>query len=135
MAAYHFRRKNTPAHSSRLVWTEVKFRALLESAPDAMVIVDARSTISLINTQTEKLFGYNKEELLGQPVEILMPDRYRDSHVGHRQLFAGASRPRMMGSGMELFGRRKNETEFPVEISLSLSFAKTRAGFKIKKIR
>jgi PAS domain S-box-containing protein len=102
-----------------LIWTEDKFRALLESAPDAMVIVDASGTIMLVNAQTEKLFGYKREELLGKPVEMLMPDRFRGNHLGHREKYAKVPRLRMMGSGMELFGRRKDGTEVPVDISLS----------------
>jgi len=102
-----------------LIWTEDKFRALLESAPDAMVIVDASGRVTLVNAQTEKLFGYKREELVGQPVENLMPERLRGNHVGHREQYAKVPRLRMMGSGKELSGRRKDGTEFPVEISLS----------------
>jgi PAS domain S-box-containing protein len=84
-----------------------------------MVIVDASGTITLVNAQSEKLFGHKRKELLGKPVEILMPDRFRTNHLGHREQYAKGPRLRMMGSGMELFGRRKDGTEFPVEISLS----------------
>lgn len=119
MAAYRLRRQRKPSHPSKLIWTEDKFRALLESAPDAMVIVDASGRVTLVNAQTEKLFGYKREELLGKPVENLLPDRFRGSHLGHREQYAKVPRLRMMGSGKELSGRRKDGTEFPVEISLS----------------
>lgn len=98
---------------------EEKFRNLLESAPDAIVIVDQSGHMKLVNAQTEKLFGYSRAELLGQPVEMLIPQRFREQHVGHRHNYSQSPRSRAMGIGLELYGRRKNGTEFPVEISLS----------------
>ena len=98
---------------------EAQFRALLESAPDAMVIVNTQGEIVIVNAQTERLFGYRRGELLGKAVELLVPDRYRRVHVRHRTNYFVGARPRPMGMGLELFGRRKDGTEFPVEISLS----------------
>jgi PAS domain S-box-containing protein len=95
------------------------FKALLESAPDAMVITNADGTIIIINAQTEKLFGFSRNEIIGKKVEILIPERFHNSHTRYREGYIENPRVRGMGVGMELFGRRKDGSEFPVEISLS----------------
>lgn len=99
--------------------SEEKFRGLLETAPDAMVVVDAEGVISLVNRQTEKLFGYARDELIGKPMEILVPTRFRHGHVSHRDGYFEDPRSRPMGAGLDLHALHKEGWEFPVEISLS----------------
>jgi PAS domain S-box-containing protein len=96
-----------------------RFKSLLESAPDSMVIIDHDGKIVLVNRQAEQLFGYTAADLVGEPVEVLIPARFRDLHGGHRAHFAAEPRVRSMGQGWELFAVRSDGTEVPVEISLS----------------
>lgn len=98
---------------------EARFRGLLEAAPDAIAIVDGEGRIVLVNAQTEALFGYSRAELIGCPVELLVPGRFRAAHIGHRTAYASAPRTRPMGQCVDLFGRRKDGTEVPIEVSLS----------------
>ena len=99
--------------------SEMYFRGLLESAPDGMAIIDSEGRLELVNRETERLFGYERAELIGKKIETLVPERYRKYHVGHRKDFIDDPRVRPMGVGLELFGLRKDGSEFPVEISLS----------------
>jgi diguanylate cyclase (GGDEF)-like protein/PAS domain S-box-containing protein len=107
------------ARGALVTLAEEHFRALLETAPDAMVIVDEAGRIVLVNSQTERLFGYPREQLIGERVELLVPERSAYAHPGHRAKFAEDPHPRPMGSGLDLYARRKDGSEFPVEISLS----------------
>ncbi|WP_437893167.1 PAS domain-containing hybrid sensor histidine kinase/response regulator [Sorangium sp. So ce124] len=95
------------------------FRLLIDAAPDAMVVVDEQGRIVFVNVQTERMFGYTRGELIGQAIEILLPERFQRSHVANRSAFIAAPKARPMGSGLELFGRRRDGSELPVEISLS----------------
>lgn len=93
--------------------------SVLESAPDAMVVIDESGTLLFANRQVSALFGYAKSEVVGQPVEMLLPERFRGRHVAHRKDYIRTVRVRPMGIGLDLFARRKDGSEFPVEISLS----------------
>ncbi len=103
--------------AARLV--ESRFGALLEAAPDAIVIVDRTGRIAAVNAQAEELFAWRRIEMLGKPVELLVPDRFREMHLDHGHGYFAAPRARPMKSGLELLARRRDGTEFPVEISLS----------------
>jgi PAS domain S-box-containing protein len=98
---------------------EERFRRVVESAPNAMVMVNDQGSIEMVNTQAEKLFEYSREELLGQAIEILVPERFRHEHPHKRRMFFGDLQSRPMGVGRDLFGRRKNGSEFPIEIGLN----------------
>ncbi|HEY8034629.1 MAG TPA: PAS domain S-box protein [Methylobacter sp.] len=99
---------------------EHRFRQAVESAPNAIVMVNKSGTIEMVNSQTEKSFGYLRTELIGQPIEILVPERFRNTHIAYRQAYLAAPVSRPMGVGRDLYGLRKDGTEFPVEIGLSL---------------
>jgi len=115
--AYHSGRRRQAEADARA--SEARFRGLFDLAPDAIVIVDRNGCITLINAQAEKWFGYARSELVGQRVEQLMPERFREQHPFNRQHYLGNPIVRPMGAGCELHGRRNDGSEFPVEISLS----------------
>jgi two-component system sensor kinase FixL len=98
---------------------EEKFRLTVEASPNGIILVDEKGNIVLVNSQTEKLFGYTREEIIGRSVETLVPQRFRHAHPGYRRAFFEAPTARAMGAGRELFARRKDGTEFPVEIGLA----------------
>jgi PAS domain S-box-containing protein len=99
--------------------SEERFRLVVEAAPNAMVMIGPSGLIEMVNAQAERVFGYARSELLGQPVEILVPERFRRNHPGLRTMFFGDPHSRPMGAGRELFALRKDGSEFPVEIGLN----------------
>lgn len=99
---------------------EHRFRQAVESSPNAIVMVNKSGTIEMVNSQTETFFDYSRTELVGQPIEILVPERFRSTHIGFRQAYLADPVSRPMGMGRDLYGLRKDGTEFPVEIGLSL---------------
>jgi PAS domain S-box-containing protein len=111
--------KEAVVSDAALKKSEATARAVLESATEGILLIDATGRITLVNGAAERMFGYDPAELLGQPLEILLPDRIRDAHHEHRARYFAGPRVRPMGSGLDLAGRRKDGTEFPVEISLS----------------
>jgi diguanylate cyclase (GGDEF)-like protein/PAS domain S-box-containing protein len=113
----HSLRERDPG--TALKQAEAQFRNLLEAAPDAMIVAGADGRIALVNAQTEKLFGYEREELIGQPVETLVPARFHGVYNGHREAYVSDPHPRPMGADLDLRAVRRDGTEFPVEISLS----------------
>jgi PAS domain S-box-containing protein len=112
--------------------TERRFRELLEAAPDAIIEIDREGRIVLLNVVTEKLFGYSREDLLGKPVEILIPEELRATHTRHRSTYWTHPSTRPMGSGLKLYGQRNDGSKFPVDISLSP--VKSDNGFRVTAI-
>ena len=98
---------------------EERFRQVVESAPNAMIMVDRKGKITLVNRQAESLFGYTREDLIGKTIEQLVPERFRGHHPGHRDSFFGDPKARSMGAGRDLFGLRKDGSEVPIEIGLN----------------
>ena len=109
----------TPDNEQARLDTLGPMYALIAAMPDGVLVVNDEGNITLVNAQAEALFGYGREELLGQPHEILVPERFRENHPKHQDGFLAAPRTRTMGSGLELYGRRKDGSEFPVDVSLS----------------
>jgi PAS domain S-box-containing protein len=99
--------------------TGERFRQVVESAPNAIVMIGSTGLIEMVNAQTERVFGYSRDELLGKPVEMLVPERYRPNHPELRTSFFANPVSRPMGAGRDLYGLRKDGTEFPVEIGLN----------------
>jgi len=111
--------KEAQVSDAALQKSEATVQALLESASEGIVLIDASGRITLVNAAAKRMFGYERDELLGETLEILLPDRIRDVHHEHRARYFAGPRVRPMGTGLDLSGRRKDGTEFPVETSLS----------------
>lgn len=105
--------------AERLRASELRFRAVVEAVPSAILVVDARGAIVLANAQAESLFGYSRTDLIGSPVDSLLPPRLRGAHAGHRELYAHVPRPRAMGAGRDMWACRNDGSEVPVEVALS----------------
>jgi PAS domain S-box-containing protein len=111
--------RDSQAALDRVTAIEARFRAVVEAAPSGLIMVDRGGLIALVNRETERLFGYSRKELIGEPIEKLIPARFREGHAGFRTAFLAAPSARPMGAGRELFGLRKDGREVPVEIGLS----------------
>ena len=111
-----------------------RMEMLLNYVPDAITAINQKGTIILVNQKTECLFGYTRDELLGKQLEILLPERFQDIHIKHRSLYFHSPWIREMGKGLELFGKKKDGTEFPVEVSLN-PFETEEGMFTISTIR
>ena len=107
------------AEISERTWAQEQFRVAVESAPNGMLIVDQDGNVTLVNAHIEQLFGYNRDELMGRPVEILLPERFRSEHPGQQESLFMSSNERWIGRGRELYGLRKDGAEFPLEIGLN----------------
>src|SRR6202521_6090923 len=125
----------SPSLSAKTMVEVLLSSDLLETLPDAIVAVDRDGTIVQVNSQAQELFGYDRDELIGQKVEMLVPESYRRKHYHHRQNFAETPKTRRMGADLDLYGRRRNGSEFPVEISLSPVATENGTTFVLSAIR
>lgn len=115
----HFTRGTGQREVTPPEWVDANFRLLLDAAPDAMVVVDQTGIIVLANLQADRIFGHSRDQLTGHSIDTLVPERFRDRHLGHREFYFRDPRVRPMGRSLELYGLRRDGSEFPVEISLS----------------
>src|ERR1700687_371716 len=125
----------SPALSAKAMAEVLLSSDLLETLPDAIVAVDRDGSIVQVNSQAQELFGYDRDELIGQKVEMLVPESYRRQHHHHRQTFVETPKTRRMGADLDLYGRRRNGSEFPVEISLSPVATENGTTFVLSAIR